>query len=276
MFDYLSLEEIIDILNYLDPFLSSIERWLEKASNHPIIKGNLPPFTLTGDFNDAVFPMSLTNKLPWWILSTNRTNLTHSLSELYLHDSQLSIGSWCNYDDAHDFYQKLVDRDIQFRDRKYKKLPKETNLEQTNADTTTANTSRVVSFSTHITRGTVAWDITEDRELLKEYERRRAGRKPLKSDRHTASWIRFLNKSVPLISDIKEGKIDMKSDIVQGRIGTELKTRQEIRKRNELDDPNNEIWTRKRISSWRNRFIQMKIRNTIKWEEFCARHDNQQ
>jgi hypothetical protein len=63
----------------------------------------------------------------------------------------------------------------------------------------------------------------------------------------------------------------MKSNEIQGKIGIERKTDEEIRKRDELDDPNTKIWKDKKYPRWRKEFIQMKIRNTIEWTEFCER-----
>ncbi|CAF4713604.1 unnamed protein product, partial [Rotaria sp. Silwood2] len=120
------------------------------------------------------------------------------------------------------------------------------------------------------------WDIIEDRQIIQEYERRLAGEKSKESDRYTAGWNRFLDRTLPLISDIKEGKIDLTSNDLQGKIGKELKTKKEIKELNALDDPNNELWKNKKFSSWRRKFIQTKLSNTIKWQEFCAAQANKQ
>jgi hypothetical protein len=123
-------------------------------------------------------------------------------------------------------------------------------------------------------KGTVAWDITENREVLEEYQRRQNGEKSRKLKKFSDGWNRLMDESVKLISDIKEGKIDKKSNEIQGIIGNQLKTKEEIKKRKELDDPNNEIWKRKRIFQWQQKFIEMKIRNTIQWQEFCDVQSN--
>jgi hypothetical protein len=68
----------------------------------------------------------------------------------------------------------------------------------------------------------------------------------------------------------------MKSDEVRGKIGEKLKSAEDIRKREELDNPKNAIWTKKRVHQWRRKFIQMKITNTIKWQEFCTAYINKQ
>ncbi|CAF4715175.1 unnamed protein product, partial [Rotaria sp. Silwood2] len=105
----------IDVPNYLSAFLSSVQRWLEKASSGPLTKGNLPPFTLTGDFNDAVFQMPSTNKDPWWAANANLDDFDHSPLE---HHSESTIGPCCNYDDAHHHYQKIINKDLQFQEYK--------------------------------------------------------------------------------------------------------------------------------------------------------------
>ncbi|CAF3707374.1 unnamed protein product [Rotaria sp. Silwood1] len=258
--------------NHLKAFLSSVQRWLEKASNGPIIKGNLPPFTLTGDFNDAIFRMPLTNKVPWWKENMNLKDLDYSLTELH---SQSTMGSWCNYDDAHNYYKNVINKDLQFQEYKQVHL-KETEQDQTSTNTTNVNSLHHTRFNTTIKKGTSAWDIIEDRELIREYERRLAGEKSKESHINEAGWNRFLERILPLISDIKEGKIDMTSNDIQGKIGAELKTKKEIKELNALDDPNNEIWKNKQFSSWRKRFIQTKLLNTIKWQEFCAAQTNKQ
>jgi hypothetical protein len=258
----------------LDDFLSSARRWLEKATNGSVIKGNLPPFTLTGDYNDAVFPMVLINKAPWWIPSVNLDDFNHSTPELYLQYPRLMIGSWCNYEEAHHYYQKLIDKDIQFREDKQKERLKMTQQEKADRDTTNSDTRHYPHFKTNMKKGTVAWDITENREVLEEYERRQYGEKSRKLKQFSDGWNRLMDESVKLISDIKEGKIDKKSNEIQGIIGNELKTKEEIKKRKELDDPNNGIWKRKQIFQWRPKFIEMKIRNTIQWQEFCDEQPN--
>jgi len=246
---------------------STLERWLKKALNGPVIKGNLPPFTLTGDFNDAVFPINWTNKIPWWTARTNLYYFDYSPPEFNysppkfdLISPKLTIGSWCNYDEAHHYYQKFIDRDMHFREERQ-------NSEQASPDVITLRSY----FKTSIKRGTIAWDITENRKVLEEYDGRKDGtiRRPLYK-KHP-SLQRWMHRSIQLISDLKDGKINMKSNEVQGRIGKELKTKEEIRIRNELDNPNNEIWTRKRVEEWRRNFIELKITNTIEWQKFCTK-----
>ncbi|CAF3317672.1 unnamed protein product [Rotaria sp. Silwood2] len=263
-------KEIIDVPNYLSAFLSSIQRWLEKASNGPVIKSNLPPFTLTGDFNDAIFQMPSTNKVPWWVANANLDDFDHSPLE---HHSESAIGPCISYDDAHHHYQKIINKDFQFQEYKQEHVT-EVEQDQTNTDTITVNTSHHSRFNTTIKRGTNAWDIIEDRQLIQEYERRLAGEKSKESDRYNHGWNRILERTLPLISDIKEGKIDMTSNDLQGKIGTNLKTKKEIKELNALDDPNNELWKNKKFSPWRRKFIQTKLSNTIKWQEFCAAQTN--
>jgi hypothetical protein len=195
-----------------------------------------------------------TDKAPWWMSTSNLNDFDHSTPEI---DLRLLIGSWCNYDDTHDYFQKFIDREIQFRELKDKERPAIDNSDQTKN-----SIPHYPHFKTTIKKGTTAWDITENTEVLKEYERRKNGGKPRS----------VMDRSVKLITDLKEGNIDMNSNEIQGKIGTELKSKDEIRKRDHIDDPNNETWKNKRLLRWRRKFIQIKIQNTLEWKEFCAKH----
>ncbi|CAF1053866.1 unnamed protein product [Didymodactylos carnosus] len=48
-------QENVEIQYSLDTFLLCYKRWLKKIPN--VTKQNIPPFTLTGDINDAIFPL---------------------------------------------------------------------------------------------------------------------------------------------------------------------------------------------------------------------------
>jgi hypothetical protein len=264
-------EKSDDVPNYMNAFLSSLQRWIEKASNGSVIKGNLPPFTLTGYFDDAQFPIPLINKNPWWEGSANLYGFDEWSLDVYLDDPSFTIGSWCSYDEAHQYFQKFIDKDVQFREERQALCSKDEKSEQPSSENNKTENDIPRSYlKTNIKKGTVPWDITENRAVLEEYERRQRGEKPKKLTDYSSGWTRLLNISVGIISDIKEGKIDVKSDVVQGKIGKELKTKEEIKRRNELDDPNNKFWTEKRRNPQRREFIQLKIRNTIDWEKFCA------
>ncbi|CAF1114353.1 unnamed protein product [Adineta steineri] len=264
---------------YLRAFLSSLQCWMDKALNGPVIKGNLPPFTVTGDFNDAIFPTSITNKAPWWEATANLYKFDHSSSPFDVISPDLIIGSWCNYDEAHHFFQKFIDKDIKFRDERLKQRfeenehKDEVNQSSNEQESEQSTINSHSYFKTTIKKGTVAWDITENRQVLKEYERRQNGEKRRKLDGNTTGWKCLMDRSVQLISDLKEGKINIQSNEIQGRIGNELKTREAIRRRNELDDPNYRNWKDKGFKSTR-KFIRLKIRNTIKWQKFCAEYEN--
>ena len=239
---------------------------MEKATHGPVIKGNLPPFTLTGDYNDAVFPLTLTDKPPWWTSSADLHGFEHSTSDF---STQLSAGPWCNYHDIHRYYQQLIDRETQFR--KYKKGKHrliDTSEKHVRADSTDDHAPYYPHFITSLKKRTAAWDITENREVLREYERRKTGKKRKEDKRLTHGWNCWMDRSVQLITDIKEGNINTKSDKTKGE---ELKTAADIRKREQLDDPFNETWKKKRRPSKLKAFIDQKIRNTIEWKEFCAK-----
>ena len=250
-------------------FLSAIQRWLEKANTGPMTKGNLPPFTPTGDYNDAIFPTTWTDKEAWWMIHNERLeDFDHSSSELFAIWKNQEMGSWSNYDDTHRFFQNYVDREIQFRQLKQEeRLISRENEEEDDY----SYTSHYPHFKTTLRKGTTAWDMTVNDEVLREYQRQRDGGKPLKPTRTTFGWIRVLNRSVEIIAAIKEGRLSADSDEVKGKIGRTEKSNEEIRKREQLDDPNNKRWKNQRIHKWRRDFIEIKIQNILQWKEFCLK-----
>lgn len=252
----------------MNDFLSSVQRWLEKAANGPVIKGNLPPFTLTGDYNDAVFPMPENDKVPWWVANENLDDIDHSSPEMYLRYPRLTIGSWCNSDETHHYFAKFIDKDIHFREFK-RKEPEEISKKEGEQGTTT-NIRYYPHFKTNIKKGTTAWDLTQNHEVLEEYQRRRDGKKLKNFYRYSEGWQRLMDESVRLITAIKDKKLSIKSNEIQGKIGKELKTKEEIRKINELDNPNNPRWKNKKLISRLGEFLELKLRNTIEWQQFCA------
>lgn len=178
-------------------------------------------------------------------------------------DQPPTIGSWCNLDDAHDFFRKLIDRDIMYREK--------IQLHGINIGKTMISNAYHSPFDTNIKRDTVAWDITQDRIILKEFNRRINGEKSKRVKKFSKAWQDSLDRSIQLISNIKEDKIDLMLNGVPGLIGKEEKrTVEEMKILHKLDDPNNPIWTSKRRSLWKQKFIQIKLSNNIKWQEFCV------
>ena len=220
--DRIPPDELADLIKSLNEVLeegsysleSTIQRWLEKAENGLMIKGNFPPLTLTGDYNDAVFPTFWTEKDPWWI---DQKDFDHSFSDLLGEVYGERFGSWSNYDDTHRFFQQFLDREIAFRQQK----------EKERSASSTSYKSHYSHFKTTIRKGTTAWDLIENREILHEYQRRREGGEALKSTRLSSGWIRLLNRSVKLISNIKTGELSLQSDKVLGKIGKEEKNEKE-------------------------------------------------
>ncbi|UJR07650.1 hypothetical protein I4U23_011938 [Adineta vaga] len=250
------------VQDYLNSFLLRLQRWIEKASNGPVCKGNIPPFTVTGDFNDAIFPISLLDKTPWWETDLDLYDFDHSSTDFDKVSPELTIGSWSSYDEAQNYFQKLVNKDARFRDKQLN-----------NKKSQVPSRKQHAYFKTNIKRGTIAWDITENRRVLKEYERRKNGGKRKKLNSKTRSSLNLLDRWVQLVSDLKEGRINMKSNEIRGTIGKELKTKDEIRKRIESDDPNNTQWSMERVPPRRRKFIKLKIKNTIEWENFCEQSE---
>ncbi|CAF1250141.1 unnamed protein product [Rotaria magnacalcarata] len=257
-----------------------IKRWMQKASNGVVIKGNMPPFTLTGDFNDAPYPILLLNKPSWWSTSKEYLDFDHSPPNIYFHYPQTFIGSWFSQNEAHDCYQTSIDRDILVRNERQlqryrrEKLPVENEHIQAiksshKSSTEISNVAYVSKFTTEFKEGHIAWDITEDVLIVKEYEKRRTKTTRKKNKKNLTAWERLLEGSVELLSDIKDGKIDSNSDVLQGKIGNELRTEEDMQKLHALDNPNNKRWTIKRPRRCTLAFLQAKIQNTIEFNRLC-------
>ncbi|CAF1010816.1 unnamed protein product [Rotaria sordida] len=254
---------------------------MRKSSSGTTIRGNIPPFTLTGDFNNAPYPILLLNKNPWWTTSTIYSDFVHSPPEIYFCYPPSIIGSWFSHNEAYHYFQTLIDRDIVFREETRKqrriveKLPhrsKQTKLNKSNHEFDT-KFSKVVhnsNFTTELKEGQVAWDITEDPMILSEYKKRRMrNNKAKKLLENPTAWERLVERSIQLLADMKEDRINLHSDILQGKIGNELKTEEEIRKLNELDDPNNKRWIIKQPCRCTHEFLQAKIKNIIELQNLC-------
>ncbi|CAF3762173.1 unnamed protein product [Rotaria sordida] len=81
---------------------------MRKSSSGTTIRGNIPPFTLTGDFNNAPYPILLLNKNPWWTTSTIYSDFVHSPPEIYFCYPP-SIIAINDYEPYHVKY-KVIDR----------------------------------------------------------------------------------------------------------------------------------------------------------------------
>lgn len=256
--DRIPPDELADLITSLNDVLeagsysleSTIERWLEKAETGLVIKGNLPPLTFTGDYNDAIFPTFWTAKDPWWI---GWKDFDHSFSGLLEEFDDWRIGSWSNYDDTHRFFHQYLDREIAFRQRK----------EKERSSSSTFYESRYPHFKTTIRKGKTAWGITEDREVLGEYQRQINGGKPLKSTRLSSGWVRWLNRSVKFISEIKGGSLHLQSD------GTPRKKRK--RKREQLSRPPEITLRNEECSQRLKEFLQNQNDHMIQWKDLCSR-----
>ena len=258
---------------------------MDKTSNEIIIRGNIPPFTLTGDPNDAPYPMVLLNKNPWWKTSTLYSDFDHSSPKIYFCYPPLIMGSSFSQNEAHYYFQTSIDRDIRFQEERQKQRRMVEKFQQRNEQTKSNKSgyrsrtkiSKVIhhsKFTTELKDGQIAWDITEDRLILNEYKKRRMRNKTKKSLENLTGWERLVEGSIQLLSDIKEGRMDLHSDILQGKIGNELKTQEEIQKLNELDDLNNKRWKIKRPHRCTREFLQAKIQNTIELQNLCETSAN--
>ncbi|CAF3924690.1 unnamed protein product [Rotaria magnacalcarata] len=238
------VRKINEVNDYLAAFLLCIKGWIDKASNGNPAVCNIPPFTLTGDFNDAIFPVTIQNKKAWWRI--NRiASLNHRLDTHYFYPAVPIIGSWANQRESFYYLQECIARDVRF----YR----------------TEETKRCTNFTTEIKKGSTGWDITQDAVLLCAYKYR----KNQKITEKSPLWDRVVKRTIELSENINEKSIDPKSNVLQGKIGNELKKTKEIQKRNQLDDPNNEYWKTKRLSPAGEAFIQQKLKNILEFEEFC-------
>lgn len=267
---------------YFQSFLEQLQRWIAQALIKPQIKGNFKPFTVTGDFNDAIFPICSSEKPPWWEREENLDPFDYSMDTI---DKTIVVGSWFNSDEAHHYYERLVDKDIQFQEGQIlfedeKKLEnhridgdkitdENQNTEERKTEgKPTENLGAYYQFDTYIKKGTVAWDIQYDRLFSKKCPKRDAEvRAPSKL------WSRLIDENIQLISDLEKGKISRRSN----RIGSEEKSREEQRKRDQFDQPTNRRWKRlhrllktKEEKQHFRRFIARKIENTNQWKYFLS------
>ncbi|CAF2971948.1 unnamed protein product [Rotaria sp. Silwood2] len=106
-------ESINDIQHLVDISLLLYRRWLKKAPN--IIKQNIPPYTLTGDINDAIFPMP----------DDMRTNPEQFIKRYFLKYSPFSTTRYGSYmigemsRIASNPYGKIPDKQLQLVHRTF-------------------------------------------------------------------------------------------------------------------------------------------------------------
>ncbi len=190
-FQYLTLNFFVCIDEDLKAcdrqFLGCVKRWLEKAPN--AIRGNIAPFTPTGDINDAVFivPRSVNAKQFERVYEP----FDHSLPGNYFSRAHTS-GLYITNEQTHEYYQKLVE-----------------------------STKPMSGMDTTIKEKEIVWDIDPPNPKNIEEE----------------------NKS-------------------------EWKTQEEIRKLEELDDPNRN-WTNDRNVE---QFINQKIKNILEFKALCEKY----
>ncbi|CAF3581457.1 unnamed protein product [Rotaria sp. Silwood1] len=264
-------ENTYEMNDYTIALLSSIKRWIEKASNGSVILGNIPPFTLTGDINDAVFPIIYKDKKAWWKIN-EYPPLDHTIENNDWNYLSSIVGSWYNQREASYYFQKLIDRDVRLQENRQNKIPEVVQqiIKKNNRlDMKLFKAISYTNFTTEIKKGTTGWDITQDSLILKQYRVKQKEKPTEKAKEESTLWDRTIEQTVELIRNINENKIASDSNILQGKIGNELKTRKEIRRQNELDNPNNKRWKTKHRSPHRADFIQQKIQNILEFEKLC-------
>lgn len=236
---------------YLEDHLFAIQRWIEKAEQNPVIKGNLPPFTLTGDYNDAVFPILSEGKAPWWKATAHLEKFDHSEPK---DDSLGILDGWCNYDETEQYFQQSIDREIQFREAK----------EKERSDEEKADPRHYPHFSTDMTKGVPAWDVTQNSAVRQRYEEiEYAETNPRKKKRLNRYSDAYFDRLVETFKGIMEGTIS-KDEKKRLALGNAKKTSEEMRKQNELDNPNRK-WKRRTPRE----FLAAKRKSMIEWQKFC-------
>ncbi|CAF3609150.1 unnamed protein product [Rotaria socialis] len=94
-----------NLISCMQQFSNSIRRWLNKSPN--VIRGNIKPFTPTGDINDAIFLIHQSPNDPSF--AQNYVPLDHSPSDKYFSLFNSNPGSCFNSEQSHDYFQKLVE-----------------------------------------------------------------------------------------------------------------------------------------------------------------------
>ncbi|CAF1260775.1 unnamed protein product [Adineta ricciae] len=263
-----TIEDIQNQSTHLQSFLSLIKRWITKASNEPVILGNIPPFTLTGDYNDAEFPIPLRDKRPWWELEDLGKNFPHSRSkELKWPPEPIIVGSWFSSDEAHEYFESITDVEIQFPRPKEKKLEGSGTDEHPHKNDTVKAISprKYMKFDTSIKDHVSVWNTApRDIDFLKEYERRTKGSTTNLPEDIEERWNHYWPEYHKSIQKLVRGKVEAQS--LQGAA---------LRKREILNDPGHRVWR----DGTRNRgcpqFVKQMIRNAKKWEKFLKAQKDQ-
>lgn len=175
--------------SYFREFSDCIKRWLNKSPN--VIKGNIAPFTPTGDINDAVFiiPQSSIDQ----IIQRSCEPFDVSPPDKYFSPFNSNPGSWFSNEQSEEYFQKLIE-----------------------------STKPTTDMKLAMENDEIAWD--------------------------TVSLF--------------QGENDNDTDDIKI---SELKTPEQMRKLEKLDDPNR-VWKKTRVSK---DFIQLKIKNILELRQLC-------
>ncbi len=86
-------------------FLGCVKRWLKRAPN--VIRGNIAPFTPTGDINDAIFIIHRSaDDKPFERIYES---FDHSPPDKYFSPFNANPGSYFNNEQSQDYFQKLIE-----------------------------------------------------------------------------------------------------------------------------------------------------------------------
>ena len=201
-----SLELVLDdppteTPTYFEELLFNIRQWIEKAKHTPMIKDHIPPFTLTGNYNDAKFAIVPKEKT-WWEASADADQSDDSKAEDKSLEKQILDG-WCNYDETEQYFRQLIDREIQFREIKEK--------ERGSTKKNKKSPRHYPHFHTDMKKGVPAWDVTQNpvvRKLMKNSRRYRSNKTEEISD-----YGKYMNRLVEICKLLKAQLVKMKRNV---------------------------------------------------------------
>lgn len=186
--------------------------------------------------------------LPW--STDNESDQDPWYSEMEsggLFGEPITLGSWCNIDEAQYFFARLIDRNVQFQKRE--------KIRQSPAKD--IRMRAYATFDTSVRRGVPAWDVKQDVELVKEYRTRKGLENAQLPENFEQRWHQLRCKYWRNITDLVHGRVEMLSI-----------SEEQCRERANLDDPSTGLYRTKRRYRTCPEFIEMKAQNTIEWQNF--------